>query len=702
MSRTMNNDRRTLRARPEATRRLKFLLALGLAMLACWVVTASAQAGEVVKRIHDQTFQVPESTSGVDTGIDVAQGDRLLIEGGGQIKSGVFGTGFNPPEGWTNYDSDSKFPLNNSPYNDRMCGDRKCSRPFSLIGVFGGDPNYFYIGSGDDRVYDGPTRRLRLRINDDSPGNGEGEFSARIQLFRTYPDGDNDGVEDARDNCPSLPNAGQADGDFDGVGDACDQGGGGENPDEGWFRVTVNGFSVNQETADHALQVDGKRDEVYLRTDTRLVGSNGQTVAQDDYSSPVMGDTNGFPARVKAGSASSTGGLMTGNHFPTSTPWIRSLPLTNDPPQEGQEILPPFSAGTLKLVDGRNGLVVTPSLWEWDGGRSMFNNFVDAMATHGANASRLATLVAGSDQDTSDRIYSDLEAALPALKGIIEGTVGVAQDRPVGTADAGDNYTFQPKSLFLNYDNAKAISETTFARGKGVVSVSYQDSQRIGGGRYTIYLQVEAVGGAPTDPGDADPPRTQITSGPAPVTRSGAATFGFSSSETGSTFECSLDGRAFSACSSPKSYSTLANGLHTFQVRAKDGAGNVDPVGAFRSWRVDTRKPRVVTVLPSSGALTVAPGANIGATFSEAMKKSSLTATTVTLKRRGTTTPIVATLSIPTATKAVLNPSQNLRAGATYIATVTTGAKDVAGNTLDQDPTRAGNQPKSWSFTVRR
>ena len=55
-------------------------------------------------------------------------------------------------------------------------------------------------------------------------------------------------------------------------------------------------------------------------------------------------------------------------------------------------------------------------------------------------------------------------------------------------------------------------------------------------------------------------------------------------------------------------------------------------------------------------------------------------------------------------TKAILNPygtSTTLLATRTkYKAVVTTGAKDLAGNALDQNTTTSGNQPKTWTFTT--
>ena len=86
---------------------------------------------------------------------------------------------------------------------------------------------------------------------------------------------------------------------------------------------------------------------------------------------------------------------------------------------------------------------------------------------------------------------------------------------------------------------------------------------------------------------DTVAPKTTITSGPKSPTKSRTATFTFSSSESGSTFECRLDGGSWQTCSSPKTYSGLNKGTHTFRVRAVDEAGNVDGSPATRTWTVN-------------------------------------------------------------------------------------------------------------------
>ena len=81
-----------------------------------------------------------------------------------------------------------------------------------------------------------------------------------------------------------------------------------------------------------------------------------------------------------------------------------------------------------------------------------------------------------------------------------------------------------------------------------------------------------------------------------------AAAFEFSS-EPGAAFQCRLDAAAFSACTWPQSYTpALADGPHTFEVRAVDQAGNADPTPASRSFTVDTQAPAAPSLAATSPA----------------------------------------------------------------------------------------------------
>jgi hypothetical protein len=88
-------------------------------------------------------------------------------------------------------------------------------------------------------------------------------------------------------------------------------------------------------------------------------------------------------------------------------------------------------------------------------------------------------------------------------------------------------------------------------------------------------------------------PNTSITSKPASVTNLTSATFRFTSNVKGATFECQLDMSAYAVCTSPKTYSGLVAGSHTFRVRAK-AAGVVDATPAAYNWVIDLTPPNTV------------------------------------------------------------------------------------------------------------
>ena len=108
---------------------------------------------------------------------------------------------------------------------------------------------------------------------------------------------------------------------------------------------------------------------------------------------------------------------------------------------------------------------------------------------------------------------------------------------------------------------------------------------------------------------DATAPETTILNGPvAGGTTGPSGSFTFSSPEAGATFECSLDGAAFTACTSPRAFASLADGAHTFAVRAKDTVGIVDPSPATRTWTVDAVGPPVtITSTPANPSNDTTP-----------------------------------------------------------------------------------------------
>lgn len=116
----------------------------------------------------------------------------------------------------------------------------------------------------------------------------------------------------------------------------------------------------------------------------------------------------------------------------------------------------------------------------------------------------------------------------------------------------------------------------------------------------------------------------------------------------------------------------------------------------------DTTAPRVVSTAPTANATGISPRANVKATFSEAMKAASVNGTTFKLFRKGSTKKVGASVSYNATThKGILNPTKSLRRGVIYKAVVTTFARDLSGNRLDQNATLSGLQQKVWSFKVQ-
>ena len=146
------------------------------------------------------------------------------------------------------------------------------------------------------------------------------------------------------------------------------------------------------------------------------------------------------------------------------------------------------------------------------------------------------------------------------------------------------------------------------------------------------------------------------------------------------TFECDLDGSGFSACTSPQGYTSLADGSHTFQVRAIDGAGNTDPTPASFTWTIDTDAPDV-TINQASGQAdpTTSGPINFTVVFNEPV--TGFATGDVTLSgTSGATTAVVTEISPNDGTTYNVAVS-GMTSNGTVIAAIASGvATDAAGN----------------------
>jgi hypothetical protein len=131
----------------------------------------------------------------------------------------------------------------------------------------------------------------------------------------------------------------------------------------------------------------------------------------------------------------------------------------------------------------------------------------------------------------------------------------------------------------------------------------------------------------------------------------------------------------------------------TITTTAKDITGNIlanNYVWSFTTGTLaDVIAPTVISTVPANAATGVAFNTKVSATFSKSMDPSTVTGTTFTLKQ-GTTA--VSGLVTYGGTTATFSPAANLLPNSVYTATITTGAKDLAGNVLVSDYV--------WSFTT--
>ncbi|MEW6775200.1 MAG: hypothetical protein AB1405_02830 [Bdellovibrionota bacterium] len=210
----------------------------------------------------------------------------------------------------------------------------------------------------------------------------------------------------------------------------------------------------------------------------------------------------------------------------------------------------------------------------------------------------------------------NMDATPASYTWIVDAT---APDTSI-TGNSGDPTSDPTGDFTFSSPDGTAVFECRIDSGSFAPCTSPFATGSLGDGSHTFYVRARDpagnVDGTPasyTWTVDTTAPDTAIDTNPSDPSNDPTGDFMFSSPDGTAIFECKVDSGSFAACTSPFVTSSLADGSHTFQVRAKDPVGNVDATPASYTWTVDTTAPETTIV---TGPSDPSPSGTADFTFS--------------------------------------------------------------------------------------
>jgi hypothetical protein len=256
----------------------------------------------------------------------------------------------------------------------------------------------------------------------------------------------------------------------------------------GNYRIMVAGIRAEHATADDWWSWDGKWDEVYVSAFVQTFDRpSGQLLQSSIIKSPIHGDINGFPpgSRVRAGTASDLGGIMTGNQV---------SPILGQP-APGAAGYPLLTLWQGTLTSEREVVVIHPVLWEADNGdRNTFayNQWTQFFTSNPTREWALPEVQHPDPEATT--LFR--EGGLVRLSGAVELMMGLDanhEDRPIGVRSEqgcyGSNGTcgaWLDQQLILTRERIERALNSPYTSGeRGLLELRLRDYYQVPNGTRT-------------------------------------------------------------------------------------------------------------------------------------------------------------------------------------------------------------------------
>jgi hypothetical protein len=211
--------------------------------------------------------------------------------------------------------------------------------------------------------------------------------------------------------------------------------------------------------------------------------------------------TNYGASRLQAGTQTPTGGVRAGDWVPGPSSVARTFP--------AQESAFPFRVWQGQLTDGADALLISPMVWEHDGGSSIFQQWVQSQSV----LNNTILMNAAVQARAGSRTFGTLEVGAidPQTPDLLSLIVNGRQDGPIGVRQIGNSYTIPNITVVLTREIIEQALSSQWATvmpsvvpgqmltipKAGILVVNFADvmAPNLPRASYTLILQVEKVGG---------------------------------------------------------------------------------------------------------------------------------------------------------------------------------------------------------------